>query len=196
MNARQLAEKLMEHPDADVMVIDPDDTSDFDYIGEIAYYGESDRFHLLSSDFAADQLMRKFPEVVSRVVGSSGQQYDEVDSTPSELMHVEKEPAGLWRYDPATPEGKYLVKRRDGSIVEWPSFVLGAKDPAAPYGLEAYAKEAFAQGCNSRYCDDVLRLAFEFREYRRAYGVGDPDRGRHRKDDPATIAEMRKGNSA
>jgi hypothetical protein len=45
----------MEHPDADVMVIDPDDTSDFDYVGEIAYYGESDRFHLLSSDFAAMQ---------------------------------------------------------------------------------------------------------------------------------------------
>jgi hypothetical protein len=27
---------------------------------------------------------------------------------------------GLFRDDAATPEGKYLVKRRDGSVVEWP----------------------------------------------------------------------------
>jgi len=37
---------------------------------------------------------------------------------------------GLWRDDPATPEGKYLVKRRDGTVVEWPSFTLGAETRA------------------------------------------------------------------
>jgi hypothetical protein len=35
---------------------------------------------------------------------------------------------GLWRDDPATPEGKYLVMRRDGTVVEWPNFTIGAKD--------------------------------------------------------------------
>ncbi|HXI43902.1 MAG TPA: hypothetical protein VNH83_28225 [Bryobacteraceae bacterium] len=45
---------------------------------------------------------------------------------------MRKPNAGLWRKNPETPEGKYLVKRRDGSVVDWPNFVLGAKDPAAP----------------------------------------------------------------
>lgn len=27
-------------------------------------------------------------------------------------------------------------------------------------------------------------------------GTGDPDRGRHRKDDPATIAEMNRGGNS
>src|ERR1017187_4933248 len=103
---------------------------------------------------------------------------------------------GLWRNNPETPEGKYLVKRRDGTIPEWPNFVLGAKDPAAPAALEAYAKEAIAQGFNPQYVDDVLWLAEQFRAYRRKYGLGDPDRGRHRKDDAATIQEMRNGKSS
>jgi hypothetical protein len=39
-------------------------------------------------------------------------------------------------------------------------------------------------------------LADQFEDYRRAYGSGDPDRGRHRKDDPETVALMRRGRSA
>jgi hypothetical protein len=35
---------------------------------------------------------------------------------------------GLWRRNPETPEGKYLVKRRDGSVVEWPNLVMGARE--------------------------------------------------------------------
>src|ERR1700704_5669978 len=38
---------------------------------------------------------------------------------------------GLWRNQEGTREGKYLVQRRDGSIPEWPYFVIGARDPAA-----------------------------------------------------------------
>ena len=100
---------------------------------------------------------------------------------------------GLWRRNPSTPEGKYLVKRRDGPIPEWPSFVLGAKDPAVPAALLAYADEAEKIGFNAQYVADVRWLAHEFNIYRLEEGPGDPDRGRHRKDDPATIAEMRKG---
>lgn len=104
--------------------------------------------------------------------------------------------AGLWRKNPETPEGKYLVKRRDGSVVEWPNFVIGAKDPAGPAALFAYADAAELMGFNAEYVRDVRRLAVEFQDYRLTHGSGDPDRGRHRTDDPATIAEMRHGGSA
>jgi hypothetical protein len=102
---------------------------------------------------------------------------------------------GLWRDDPATPEGKFLLKRRDGSIPEWPYFALGARDPAAPAALRAYASAALQCGMAAGYATAVYRLADEFDTYRRAHGNGDPDRGRHRRDDPATITEMRKGRS-
>jgi len=107
-----------------------------------------------------------------------------------------KPAAGLWRNDPETPEGKYLVQRRDGTVVEWPNFVIGAKDPAAPAALRAYAMAARMCGMNGKFCNDVDELAYSFEEYRRVHGEGDPDRGRHRKDDPATIEKMRKGGSA
>ena len=109
---------------------------------------------------------------------------------------MEKPLAGLWRNNPDTPEGKYLLVRRDGSIVEWPHFAMGAKDPASPAGLRAYAAEARRLGMNEQYCGDVEGLANFFESYRREHGDGDPDRGRHRKDDSATVAEMRHGGSA
>lgn len=86
--------------------------------------------------------------------------------------------------------------RRDGTVPEWPNFVIGAKDPAAPAALRAYADEAEKLGMNMKYVTDVRYMAVEWEGYRRENGTGDPDRGRHRKDDPATIKEMRKGRSA
>jgi hypothetical protein len=100
----------------------------------------------------------------------------------------EKPITGLWRNDPATPEGKYLVKRRDGSVVEWPNFVIGAKDPAAPAALRAYAKEAERLGFYSGYVADLYELAGKFEQYRIVHGSGDPD--------VATIAEMRSGQGS
>ncbi len=105
------------------------------------------------------------------------------------LMH------GLWRDDPKTPEGKYLVMRRDGTVVEWPNFTVGAKDPAAPAALRAYAAKAYELGMSSGYCVAVKRLADEFERYREQHGAGDPDRGRHRKDDFETVQKMRLGRS-
>jgi hypothetical protein len=102
---------------------------------------------------------------------------------------------GLWRDQPDTPEGKYLVKRRDGTLPEWPSFTLGAKDPCAPNALRAYAAKAKKLGLPSGYFMAVYKLANEFDDYRSRYGTGDPECGPHRKDDPDTIAEMRKGKS-
>jgi hypothetical protein len=109
---------------------------------------------------------------------------------------MEKPETGLWRRNSDTPEGEYLVKRRDGTVVEWPNLVIGARDPAAPAALRAYADEAERLGFNSQYVADMRWLAQEFEHYRIIHGAGDPDRGRHRKDDPATIAEMRSGKSS
>lgn len=103
----------------------------------------------------------------------------------------------LLRYDAETPEGKYLVKRRDGTVVEWPAFVLGARDPHAEAALRAYADSiATDPDCHPDLPGSIRRLADEFVRYRAAHGPGDPTRGRHRTDDPATIAEMRQGLSA
>jgi hypothetical protein len=104
--------------------------------------------------------------------------------------------SSLWRDDPATPEGKYLVKRRDGSVVEWPSFVLGARDPCAPAALRAYADAASGEGMPVGFVGSVRALADAFDAYRLVHGRGDPERGPHRKDDPATVAEMKRGQSA
>ena len=105
--------------------------------------------------------------------------------------------SGLFRDDPKSPEGKYLVKRRDGTVVEWPSFVLGARDPHAAVAIRAYA-DSIAQDpdVHPDFPARLRRLADEFDQYRAIHGDGDPTCGRHRQDDPATIAEMRKGTSA
>jgi hypothetical protein len=109
---------------------------------------------------------------------------------------MEKPPSGLWRRNPETKEGKYLVKRRDGTVPEWPSIVLGARDPAAPFALRAYALAAEQLGMNEMYVADIKWLAAEFERYKAAKGPGDPDRGKHRVDDPTIIEEMKKGKSS
>jgi hypothetical protein len=104
--------------------------------------------------------------------------------------------AGLFRHTPETPEGKYLVKRRDGSIPQWPFFVLAASDPAAPFAIRCYADKCESLGMDMAYVQDLKRLADEFEQWRLSHGAGDPDAPRHRTDDPATVAEMRKGFGA
>ena len=114
---------------------------------------------------------------------------------------------GLFRDDPATPEGKYLVKRRDGTVMTKPNFVLVATDPLAIAALHAYADEglrilredparAAALGLTEQFLERLHEHAVEWETYRQNHGDSDPGMGRHRKDDPATIAEMRKGHSA
>lgn len=102
--------------------------------------------------------------------------------------------AGLWRKRGGG--SKYLVKRRDGTIPEWPNFVLGAKDPAAPAAIRAYADEAEKLGFGPQYVADLREMATEFEEYRKAMGTGDPDAPKHRKDDPSTVAEMGESKGA
>ena len=104
--------------------------------------------------------------------------------------------SGLWRYGDKAPEGKYLVTRRDGSVPEWPNMVFGAKDPAAPAALRAYADEAERRGFDPVYVADVRLLAAQFESYCAEHGKGDPDAPPHRKDDPATVAKMQLGHGA
>ena len=98
--------------------------------------------------------------------------------------------AGLWRHNPATPGGKFLVTRRDGTVPEWPYFVLGARDPAAPAALSAYADEAEALGMDPDYVSDLRDLADDFDAYRAEHGEGDPDAAPHRIDDPDITTVM------
>lgn len=108
-----------------------------------------------------------------------------------------KKLASLFRNSPETPEGKYLVKRRDGTVVEWPSFVLGGRDPHAEAALRAYADSCENDpNMSKEFIEDLRKFADEFARYRTEHGEGDPGMGRHRKDDPATLAEMRLGMSA
>jgi hypothetical protein len=97
----------------------------------------------------------------------------------------------LWRNTEGTREGKYLVQRRDGTVPEWPYFVIGAADPAAPAALRAYADAAEHLRMDPEYVADLRRLAVAFTDWRLEHAEGDPDAPRHRTDDPETIAKMR-----
>lgn len=114
---------------------------------------------------------------------------------------------GLFRDNPETPEGKYLVKRRDGTVMRKPNFVLVATDPLAIAALRAYAAEgrrilaadverAERLGLTHQFLNRLCELSDEWEAYRQTHGDSDPGMGRHRRDDPDTIAEMRQGMSA
>lgn len=103
--------------------------------------------------------------------------------------------AGLWRYRGIVKDsknGKYLVLRRDGTIPEWPYFVLGAKDPAAPVAIRAYADACERLDMDPQYVADLRRMADEFTEFRRngPGKKGDPDAPPHRKDDEMVVKAM------
>lgn len=86
-------------------------------------------------------------------------------------------------------EGKYLVVRRDGTVPNWPHFVLGGDDPAAPFALRAYADQAMAIGFDMDYVNSIYELAADFEK--RTGGKADPDKGPHRVDNHAVVAMMR-----
>lgn len=85
---------------------------------------------------------------------------------------------------------KFLVVRRDGTVPRWPHFVLGARDPAAPAALRAYAFKAVDLKMDDDYVESIFALANEFEAYRAKHGDGDPDAPPHRTDDPSIVAIM------
>lgn len=97
----------------------------------------------------------------------------------------------IWAKTKEFNEGKFLVVRRDGTVPDWPHFVLGARDPAAPAALRAYADAASKAGLDAEYVSSIFDLADDFDRYRAAAGEGDADAAPHRTDDPAVITAMR-----
>jgi hypothetical protein len=89
---------------------------------------------------------------------------------------------------------KYLVVRRDGTVPDFPYLVLGARDPAAPAALRAYADEAGRLGMDKEFCEDIRGQAADFERYRAEHGDGDPDAPQHRRDDPETVARLKAGS--
>lgn len=104
--------------------------------------------------------------------------------------------AGLWKNNPDTPGGKYLVQRRDGSVPDAPYFVMLASDPAVPAALMAYADKCRGLNMDPQYVADLEDLAGEFELWRRENRTGDPDAPRHREDDPETVARMKQARGA
>lgn len=99
----------------------------------------------------------------------------------------------IWAKTKEFAEGKFLIVRRDGTIPHWPSFVLGARDPAATAGLLAYAEKARELGFDPEYCDSVVELATkDFPEYLEKEGPGDPEAPPHRHDRLSVIDAMRR----
>lgn len=98
----------------------------------------------------------------------------------------------IWAKTEEYKEGKFLVVRRDGTVPHWPHFVLGARDPAAPAALRAYA-DACAErgGIDPEYIESIRELAKDFQKYREDHGLGDPDAPPHRKDNRQVIRAMR-----
>lgn len=96
----------------------------------------------------------------------------------------------VWAKNPDIRGEKFLVVRRDGSVPKWPHFVMGARDSIVPVALRAYADEAAARGLEPEYVQSVRDLADDFDAYREREGLGDPDAGPHRTDDPAVIDMM------
>lgn len=122
--------------------------------------------------------------------------------------------AGLFRNDPETREGKYpVLLRRDGTVPEWEWFVLGARDPAAPAGIRAYADEAEHLGFDPAYVNGLRKMATSWEAGQKAEAdervdraratrymddplnwsltelpkPADPDGPRHRTDDPRVL---------
>lgn len=89
---------------------------------------------------------------------------------------------------------KYLVQRRDGTVPDWPYFVIAASDPAAPAALRAYADAAEAEGMDPEYVEDLRGQAGDFDQWRRENGAGDPDAPLHRTDDPEVVARIKAGS--
>jgi hypothetical protein len=127
-------------------------------------------------------------------------------SGPYEQARFPVSRQGLWKRGDKAPEGKYLVQRRDGTVPEWPNFVLGARDPAASTALRAYAAQCLRidatravdtpETYGAQYIQDVRDLADEFDQYYSEHGKGDPSAPPHRKDDPAIIEKMKQARGS
>jgi hypothetical protein len=99
----------------------------------------------------------------------------------------------IWAKTEEFSEGKYLVVRRDGTVPEWPHFVLGGFDPCAAPALRTYAAVARAGGYDKAYCASIEELADDFErlaETERARKIANPSAPPHRRDSPFIVQLM------
>ena len=109
------------------------------------------------------------------------------------MENQEKSPSKLWAHRDDIEGGKYLVLRRDNTVLPGPHFVLGPRDPCAEIAMVAYADAALAAGLDAEFVASCYQHADMMRAYRLENGDGDPDRGPHRKDEPGIIRRMLDG---
>lgn len=99
----------------------------------------------------------------------------------------------IWAKTAEFSEGKYMVVRRDGTIPEWPHFVMGGFDPCAAPALRAYATAARKAGYDPAYTASIEELAHDFErlaETERARKIANPTAGPHRQDHADIIGLM------
>lgn len=99
----------------------------------------------------------------------------------------------VWALSKSHSEGKYLVVRRDGTVPEWPHFVMGAFDPCVPEALRTYAQQAHKRGYDPKFVESIYKLADQYELVSaspEAIAKAAPDAPPHRIDDPAVIRAM------
>lgn len=106
---------------------------------------------------------------------------------------MEKKHSKIWQHRDDIKGGKFLVLRRDNTVFPGPHFVLGPRDPAAARAMREYAIEARRLGYHPEFVASCFDHADMMAVYRAEHGDGDPDRGPHRKDDPAVVDRMLEG---
>lgn len=100
---------------------------------------------------------------------------------------------GLFINNPDTSEGKYMLVRRDGTIVTKPFFAFLASDETAPSAIRAAADKARKLKWDTEYTDDLYELADSFEQWLEDNPelVGDPTSPPHREDNPVIIEKMK-----
>ena len=106
----------------------------------------------------------------------------------------EKSSSKIWAQRDDIEGGKYLVLRRDNTVLPGPHFVLGPRDPIAEIAMLAYADAALKANLDFGFVASCYNQAGMMRDYRKEYGDGDPDRGPHRKDELEIIKRMVNGH--
>lgn len=88
-------------------------------------------------------------------------------------------------HGPQKKLGKYLVTRMDGTVPDWPWFVLGANDPGAYRTLLHYREDAAQYGCPHGYLAVIHSLIDEFDRWRGKHGM----KGTPWEDSPEDVAQ-------
>ncbi len=88
------------------------------------------------------------------------------------------------------PGKKFLVLRRDGTIPEWPWFVMGAEDPLAAGALYHYAGLCEEAGYSKEYVDMVMRAVDAMQSWAATKAMQRPDQAPPRKEDPSVLIKL------